>query len=303
MRTFFFVLLWAAAFWAAGTTASARDIYVSNAGGDDRNDGQRTSASLARGPVATIRRALSIARPGDRVVLTNTGMPYRESVSLSGPNHCGLPGAPFIVEGRGALIDGSYAIPHEAWEGSGLMLSFTPGAMTYQQLFAGTQPFVRRHVLEGDDSLPLMRANEWCLYRRRIYFQPELDKSLLDYDLRCAGMQTGVTLYHVHDVEVHNLVVRGFWLDGINAHDGVSRGKLIGVTCQSNGRSGITIAGSSQCDVFRSTVGGNGTSQVNVEGLAIAGVVNSKVVGDTAPPFVRNGGYLSIDHKRVEGVR
>ena len=46
----------------------------------------------ANGPVKTIDRALRIAGPSDRIVLINTGVPYRDSISLAGENCSGTKG-------------------------------------------------------------------------------------------------------------------------------------------------------------------------------------------------------------------
>ena len=97
--------------------APARDMYVDNMAGDDRNSGDSASTlGAAGGPYRTIRRALRAAKAGDRIIIANTGQPYRESLSLGGARHSGFSGRPFIVEGDGAVIDGTASVPHDEWE-------------------------------------------------------------------------------------------------------------------------------------------------------------------------------------------
>src|SRR5687767_15641629 len=67
--------------WAS--TVAARDWYVDNVAGDDRKNGfEAASTNPQDGPVRTIAKALRHARHRDRIILANTGEPYRESISL-----------------------------------------------------------------------------------------------------------------------------------------------------------------------------------------------------------------------------
>src|SRR5687768_4967226 len=85
---------------------SARDWYVDNVAGDDRKNGsQPNSSSQIDGPVQTIAKALRHASRIDRIILANTGEPYRESISLVG-RHSGIEKAPFEIIGNGAVLDG-----------------------------------------------------------------------------------------------------------------------------------------------------------------------------------------------------
>ena len=57
--------------------------------GDDGRDGRSAEASGAGGPFRTIARALRAAGAGDRIILTKTTEPYRESITLQGGRHSG----------------------------------------------------------------------------------------------------------------------------------------------------------------------------------------------------------------------
>src|SRR5215469_15584469 len=85
-------------------SAHAATVYVDNVGGDDLHDGTQPTNLGGNGPVRTLRKALKICFAGDRILLTNTGQPYRESIGLSAANHCGTALSPFIIDGQGATL-------------------------------------------------------------------------------------------------------------------------------------------------------------------------------------------------------
>src|SRR5262245_43029436 len=126
--------------------ALARDVYVNNATGDDRLDGtepQRGDAYV--GPVKTIGRALKLAQRSSHIVLAKTDQPYRESISLSAANHCGTPDEPFVIEGNGAVLDGTRLIPHKAWEHYfDHVFRYRPYWLGQQMLFINDEPIARR---------------------------------------------------------------------------------------------------------------------------------------------------------------
>jgi hypothetical protein len=127
------------------SAATAKDVYVNNVEGDDafRGEGRRNLSDRS-GPVRTIARALELASQGDRVILANTGEPYRESITLTGSRHSGYATRPFILQGNGAILDGSAPVPAEAWEHyRGPVFRFRPPRLAHQQLFLNDRPLVR----------------------------------------------------------------------------------------------------------------------------------------------------------------
>jgi hypothetical protein len=104
----------------------------------------------------------------------------------------------------------------------------------------------------------------------------------------------------VHDVIVSDLIVQGFQLDGVNAHEGVRNGSLVGVICRGNGRSGITVAGTSQLEIESCVSGDNGTSQLLTEGLAHAHLAGTQLLDNSAPAIVRNGGEVTTAEAPAE---
>jgi hypothetical protein len=125
--------------------AAGREIFVDNRSGDDRSTGQQLRNTPAQpGPVRTLARALRLAQSGDAIVLAKTGVPYQESISLVGSRYSGTPQQPFTIRGNGAVLDGSTAIPSEAWKPyEAAVFRFRPRLMAHQQLFLDGRPAVR----------------------------------------------------------------------------------------------------------------------------------------------------------------
>ena len=284
----------------AASAAYARDIYVSNAAGDDRFKGVHPTNEIPHaGPVRTIANGLRLAAPGDRVVVENTGRAYRESVSLVGPNNSASAVEEFILEGNGAALEGAEPVRHEAWMHiSGDTFRHAPERLGFQQLFLSGKPALQRH-LASPESLPPLAPREWCLARGYIYFRVDAGRTPQSYRPSTATRQTGITLYKVRGAVVRNFVLQGFQLDGINAHDGAMGVRLEGLTCRGNGRSGISVGGSSRVLVTDCLVGDNGRAQLRTEGFSKTHVEHCDLLDNSAPAQRVEGGQLWIDGKPI----
>ena len=95
-----------------------------------------------------------------------------------------------------------------------------------------------------------------------MYFRTEPNRLPQSYDLSYTARQVGITLYEVRHVIVRDLVIQGFQLDGVNAHDGVRDTALVGLNCRGNVRSGISIGGASRVRLDSCLVGNNGAAQL-----------------------------------------
>jgi hypothetical protein len=290
------VLFATAVFFCLVGSVAGRDIFVDNARGDDARDGRApVIEGRAAGPCRTIRRALQMAGNGDRIVLAKNEEPYRESVTLQASRHSGMPTRPFIIEGNGAVLDGTQAVPPLAWEHvKDRVFRFRPPKMSYQVLYLDGKPAQRVAISPGG-GLPNLAPLEWCLYDRSLYFRTEANRLPRHYNLTHTGLPVGITLYEVRHVVVNDLVVQGFQLDGVNAHDSVFEASLVGLTCRGNGRSGISIGGASRVEVSGCLVGDNGAAQVRTEGYSHTRIRNCDLVETSAPALVREGGEVFVD--------
>jgi hypothetical protein len=284
--------------WACLVSAGmGRDIHVSNVLGDDRFDGDRSRGAIGTsGPVYSIAKGLRLAGAGDRIVVANTGQAYRETLSLTGQKHSGSPTGPFVIEGNGATLDGSGPVPSDTWSWhSGDVFCFHPTRLAYQQLFLGNRAAVRHPTATADASLPVLEPLEWCLSRGAIYMRVEAGKMPDAYQPACCQLQTGITLYHVHDVVIQNLTIQGFQLDGVAANDAVGNARFDALSCRANGRSGISVGGASRVELNGCVLGDNGEGQLRSEDFGQTHVNRSQLIGNTSQAVLLSGGRVTID--------
>jgi len=292
-----------AASMLAVPSAAARDIFVSNAAGNDTFSGRSAKLMSDRtGPVRTIAKALRLAQRGDRIVLEKTDKPYAESISLVGSRHSGYPFKPFVIEGNGAILDGSAPVPPEAWEHyRDAVFRFRPPRSGHQQLFLNDRPAIRVAAATPADGPPTLEPLQWCLKGGSIYFCVELTKLPEDYPLTYSDRRVGITLVHVARVVIRDLTIQGFQLDGINAHNNARRVSLLGITCRGNGRSGITVGGASLVDIDKCLLGDNGAAQLLTLLYSETHIYSSQLLSNTAPAWLDQGGHVYMGDKRIEG--
>lgn len=285
------------------TASAGRDIHVNNVSGDDGATGHHAETMPDRtGPVRTIARALRLAYGSDRVVVANTGQVYRESITLFGSRHSGTPAEPFVIDGNGSILDGSAPVPPEAWSHyRDSTYRFRPLSADYQQLFYAGRPLLRAFASRYADVPPRLEPMRWCLHEGYVYFCAEPARRPQDYGLGFAEKRVGITLFHVEHVQIANLVVQGFQLDGINAFNSARRVSLLAVTCRGNGRSGITVGGASIVQINNCLLGDNGAAQLLTEPWSQTRVVQSRLLSNTAPAWVDQGGRVWIDGNPVQG--
>ncbi len=277
--------------------ASARDIFVNNVAGDDRFSGAAPATQGARlGPCRTIAHALELAAKGDRIVLAATGEPYRESITLQAGRHSGFGERPFEIIGGGATLLGSAPVPDAAWEHVGReVYRFAPPRKSSQLLFLDDKPAERVPVGPADLNLPDLQPRQWCMFQRDVYFRTEPGRTPGSYHLEYCAQRVGITLYEVRYVVIRDLIVQGFQLDGINAHDSVFDARLMSITCRGNARSGISVGGASRVLISECLLGGNGEAQLRTEGYSHTRIVSSRLLDTTAPAIQSEGGSVQAE--------
>jgi hypothetical protein len=303
MRTFLgFCLL--SLVWSAPVLG--REIFVDNNAGDDRFSGQqpRSTTDLS-GPVRTIANALRLAGAGDVIVLAKTAAPYRESISLVGSRHSGTVKEPFVIRGNGAVLDGTAPVPARAWEPyKAAVFRFRPVQAGYQRLFLDGRPAVQVAVTSADrarSAPPELKPRQWCSLGGYLYFCVERSKLPADYQLTYARQQTGITLYHVDYATVADLTVQGFQVDGISLANSARHVSLMRVSCRDNGRSGVTVGGASLAAIEGSRLGGNGQAQLLTLAYSETHLHDTKLLSDTAPGWVDQGGRVYRDAELIKG--
>jgi len=291
------LVVWLAGGWCA--VAVGETIYVDNVLGQDRANGLAAEVSADTGPVRSLATAMRLAGHSARIELANTGVPYREMISLSLPQHSGSPNRPFIINGNGAVLDGTVVADYGAWRHvEGAVFAMRPRRLAYQQLFEDGKPLKRAHVYSIHQASALQPL-EWALVNEHLLFNADKDKLPEGYELRHAGLQTGITLYQVRHVRIENLIVQGFQQDGINAHELVKQCELVDVECRANGRSGLSVGGVSNVTAVRSNFYDNGRTQVRTECLATVNLVDCDVDDEPVPAYEAEGRKLTVDGKPV----
>ena len=298
MRTWVMLLALAVAL-AACRVGVSRDLYVNNVIGNDRLSGMRELSNERQGPVRSIQRALRLTQPGDHVHIARTDAPYREQISISGPCLRGRADRPFIISGNGAVLDGTVVAEQGAWQHeAGDVFALRPRRLAYQQLYRGTAPAKRVRLVDFTAVDERLQPLEWALASDRILFRVERGQLPAAYELRHAGLQTGITLYNTEHVRIENLVIQGFQQDGINAHDLARDCVIAGVECRANGRSGISVGGLSRITISGSNLYDNGVAQLRVEDQARVALDGCDVAeSPEALAYDVQGGELTINGK------
>lgn len=276
----------------AVTSAQARTLVVDNVAGSDRqNDRGLVGGQATYGPYRTIMRALLAAKPGDTISLVKNEEPYRECVSLNGKNHSGTDLYPFRFEGNGATLDGSIFTHFDDWE------------------FVGSEIYRYRHprhgfaqlMLDGKslkpfqplaDDLSPMPPMHWARQNGYIYFRPAKGKSPADDRLEITTEAVGISLFDVEHVIIENLTVRGYRQDGINLHDKANNIQLIQVAARHNGRSGLSIGGSSSVLIGASLSELNGVAQLRTEGHSTTQLANVDLPAAAGAAIDKQGGRV-----------
>jgi len=275
----------------------ARDIYVNNSLGRDEMDGRSATVELSgTGPVQTIRRALHLAEKGDRIILAKTDEPYREMISLSSARHSGFRRQPFEIVGSGAVLDGTRPVPPDQWrQVRGDVYRVSISLPRYQIIFIDGKPTQRQAAPPDDNGVPELGPLQWNIVGNYIYFCTEQGKYPDKYEVRYASLQTGITLYQVEYVQVSNLVVQGFRLDGVNAHDTVRHAELDSMNCRACGRSGVSVGGASRLVLRDCYLYDNGQAQLRTTGFSIVRLFSTELDATSAPALAQDGGQVFID--------
>src|SRR5439155_352119 len=132
---------------------------------------------------------------------------------------------------------------------------FTPRRKAFYQLISGEKALPEHPLPPGAGNLPEIPAGHWCAWRGSIYYRglPGKSRTQNDAPLAFAAEEVGITLLDVDDVTIHNLELRHFRLDGVNAHDRCKHVILDSVRFIENGRAGLAAGGSSLIGLKDST--------------------------------------------------
>ena len=245
----------------------ASEIYVDNSIGRDGDDGLTAEARDGNtGPLYSLERAVQLSHFGDTIVLRNTGKPYYGSISLTGSRHSGTPYRPFVIQGNGATISGLRSLPPGSWRQEGPQLwKLTLTRKGHYRLLRDGRP-LPESFLEGCciDPRPLLEPGKWVAWRGSLFFRQDGVDSPEEQAFSYAAEQTGISLHHVSNVVIANVILQHFRFDGLHAQglcDGIV---LDNVTSIENGRAGVVSSGASRIELFGGKLAANGRHQLLV---------------------------------------
>tara|TARA_R110002095_G_scaffold147182_1_gene127236 strand:+ start:16273 stop:17058 length:786 start_codon:yes stop_codon:yes gene_type:complete len=206
------------------------------------------------GPVKTIQRALDYARRGDKIILINNQTPYYESISLSGKRFSGIGKEKFTILGNGVTLNGSIKIPMNGWKQLGNDLwKVSPYRKGYFNLYLDGKVLPeyrpeKKQPVKLDD----IPAGKWAVHQGAIYYRGSKNQLPPTEAFSLAGNSVGLSMIDVEGVYISDLNIENFRIDGINIHDRCKDVVLEKVICSGNGRSGLSVNGTSQVKVIDS---------------------------------------------------
>ena len=240
------------------------DIFVDNTIGRDSYNGLIPTLGEAKaGPVRSLTRAAQLAQQGDMINLANTGIPYYDSLSLTGERHSGTPNFPFVVNGNGATLSGLRSIPSEGWQQQAKNLwKLTSTRKGYYQLLRDTELVPEFLISQPGDPLSSLPPGHWMSWRGSLYFRQDGHIPPTQQSFAFSADQTGISLHRVRNVVIANLKLQHFRFDGLHAQGLCRNIELDDVTSKENGRAGIVASGGSNIELFGGKVERNGRHQI-----------------------------------------
>ncbi|MFK7820665.1 MAG: right-handed parallel beta-helix repeat-containing protein [Planctomycetaceae bacterium] len=271
----------------AVSESSARTIYVNNLAGSNRLNGlaeARESGSV--GPVRSLQKAVRLANFGDTIVIANTGVPYYESLHLTGGRHSGNATVPFRVLGNGATLSGRWSVPPECWKGEGQNLwSIEPPHKGHYLLFRDGQKVEQADIYGDRYAINGMEVGKFAVNAGRVFYRTDKGEDPRLMNFAMPQRTTGISLYGVRNVLIQDLNVKHFRIDGVNAHDLCRNVLLRKVSSEQNARSGMTVAGSSRVILRNCNVKENGATSLRIQERGEADVQDCNL--DTEPALIR----------------
>ncbi|MCY2964155.1 MAG: right-handed parallel beta-helix repeat-containing protein [Planctomycetota bacterium] len=274
-----------------GTCANAADVFVDNLLGEDTFSGGSS--------VRSIQAALRRAGGNDVIHLADHGIPYFESIDISGRKFANGGQGGLTIDGHGAVVSGVFRIPSNAWESLGAGLwKIRPMRKAHYQLVNFDRAAPEVIVAPTASELPKLAPGHWAAWKGVIYYQAA-DQSWSAPDqlpLGLAAKDVGISIFDVNNVVIRNLTVRHFRLDGVNVHDRARGVVLENVLLVENGRSGLAVCGASQVEVVGSELAGNRVAQLWLGEMGKAQLSETKLLpGKAGLPIRFAGGKLLID--------
>ncbi len=295
---------------ACGTMLSliAADVFVNNQTGSDAND-----CLTADCAAATFDKAMKVAKPGDRLIIANTGKPYYESLFLK--SDLGKDGQNFVVEGNGAVISGLGKLDMSKFELKDGQYYYELGKKASNlnpKIYIGDQQFP-----EAKDKSNV-QPGEFAWTGSGFVFAPAIGKTIKDYELNASLRDSGVVYINAKNITVRNLISEHNQNDGFNFHGSCYNLVAENIVGRNNGDDGFSIHEDGEIAVYNAEFYGNcyGIEDINASvtsyhnvkiynnqtGIHFSGgqrtLVNCILTDNVKQLFINSGtpgGYLGAD--------
>lgn len=266
----------------------AETYVVDGMRGDDANDG-------VTAPFRTIARGAAALQPGDTLRIVPMDEPYRESLTI---RRHGLPDAPIVIEGGGAVLCGADPAPTEGWTDTDGIFS-VPLASHDRMMVFGPE----RHFFRGKSPTDL-EPEQWFWANGTFYFRPAQGKHPNDYGLLVAAnaaRASGIATTGAGWFIVRDLTCMNFWNDGFNLHGGTGPAWFENITGIWNGDEGFSAHENAECYVRGGNFSHNlwhGINDIIYSRTHFTGVV---CTGNLSKGVRFNGGVHSLTDCEISG--
>jgi hypothetical protein len=237
---------------AFGATEVGGTVYLDNVKGSDQFDGSSSSpGAYGVGPVASIAHASDILKQCGKLVIANTGVPYRGTLLLMGKG--GTPETPLIVEGNNATLEGLVLAKPTDWtvEKDGTLSMRWPGPeVGFLVVTNGAPP-----VFAG--SLQDLKPGEVYYNKSQSgphpgYYRLPEGKRIEDLKLEVdtGGYGSGVQIIGASNIIVRHLKCRYFEKDGFDLQSQCEGVRFEHIEAYLNGDRGFNCNATASCNVI-----------------------------------------------------
>jgi hypothetical protein len=270
-------------------------VYLNNVKGSDQFDGSSALVGADEvGPVASIAHACEILKPCGKLIIANTGLPYRGTLLLSAKG--GTPETPLIVEGNNATLEGLVLAKPSDWtiEKDGTLSMMWPGPeVGFLVVTNGAPPVFARSLQDIQPGEIYYNKSQSGPHPG--YYRLPADKRVEDLKLEVdtGGYGCGVQIIDASNIIVRNLKCRYFENDGFNLQGECEGVRFEHIEAYLNGDQGFSCHATVSCTVV------DGSFHENDSGIADTAFSRSsfygvRVIGNRSYGVLFWGGEHSI---------
>lgn len=264
-------LILAGFLWLGPGTAFAADLYVDPKTGNDAADGSMES------PFKSVTVAIKRAIGGDTIHLVHHDEPWMDLPTFHSKS--GELGKPIVLDGQGAVLDGSEALDPSQWEDQGEGLFCSEALLgdasravidRFYFLIDGKMNRMGRSLKGPKDPWKTpdeLKPGEWCWIEETntFYLRIEPGKKLAEAKIALPRKTNGVAISgDCNHLVIRNLTATHVQNDGFNIHGKTRNVRFENVKAIECGDDGISAHGDCRIEVDGMVSTGNSTGVCHV---------------------------------------